>query len=333
MKIEDILRGCEPGRLQSVGHMQVLPLLSDLVDDRFVSPINTKVSNKTYGHLCFRNDTPKTVIIPSHAGYLTKKRAQDHAMTKAGLVPALAKRDYNDAVCIESSQPGTLNEDDAKELIVLPVRLREYATVHRSERSYSRLWSSIGTYSRSYGVQDTGGHLKLFFETFREQLDLFVAEFEPVDRQVGAIVLVGGNVIGVERAPSHDYWLDMWPVVIRCSYGAEALGFARENPDRVPDVRSPLGHAGDLDGLAAALEEAEAADYATARGVIDRLIATEFAKETDETVTDMTVMTISNDQLIGQTVLHDERTVYCSLISKEQWRRHGKWREAPPFVM
>ena len=41
--------------------------------------------------------------------------------------------------------------------------------------------------------------------TFYE-LDEFVAEFECVPRQIGAIILVDDQVVGVERAPSHAYW-------------------------------------------------------------------------------------------------------------------------------
>jgi len=254
-------------------------------------------------------------------------------MAKAGVVVANSKRDYRDAMCIESSQPGMLAEADEKEMIVLPVRLREYATLNRSEGSYSRLWGSITTYSTSYGIQDHGGHLNLFFEQFRTQLDQFVAEFEPVPHQVGAIVLVGNSIIGVERAPSQAFWLDMWPVVIRCSYGAEAIGYAREHPDAKPDLRSPLRDATDLDDLALALTEADEAERANAKAVIDRLIDTEFTEFEDENLADLSVKTVSNEQLIGQVVLHEERSVYCSLISKEAWRKHADWHEAPPFAM
>ena len=39
IEVRDVLRGCEAGRLQSVGYMEVIPLVSDLNDDRFVSPV------------------------------------------------------------------------------------------------------------------------------------------------------------------------------------------------------------------------------------------------------------------------------------------------------
>ena len=39
IRVADVLHGCTPGRIQSVGYMQVIPLVSELSDDRFVSPV------------------------------------------------------------------------------------------------------------------------------------------------------------------------------------------------------------------------------------------------------------------------------------------------------
>ena len=42
--------------------------------------------------------------------------------------------------------------------------------------------------------------------------------------QVGAIVLVDDRVVGIERAPSHDYWLSIWPSLIRERWSPANLG-------------------------------------------------------------------------------------------------------------
>ena len=56
-RVADVLHGCTPGRIQSVGYMQVIPLVSELSDDRFVSPIEgeAEVFTTSYGTLGFRN--------------------------------------------------------------------------------------------------------------------------------------------------------------------------------------------------------------------------------------------------------------------------------------
>ena len=55
--IGDALHGTRVGRLQSVGYMQVIPLLSDLEDERFVSPVeaSSEVATQAYGALLFTN--------------------------------------------------------------------------------------------------------------------------------------------------------------------------------------------------------------------------------------------------------------------------------------
>ena len=49
IKVRDLLRGCTAGRLQSVGNMQVVPLCSELEDDRFVPATEAMVSTASPG--------------------------------------------------------------------------------------------------------------------------------------------------------------------------------------------------------------------------------------------------------------------------------------------
>ncbi len=88
IRVADVLHGCTPGRIQSVGYMQVIPLVSDLSDNRFVSPVEAEadVFTTSYGTLGFRNPSDCLLIVPCHAGYVVKQAAQDHAMAHAGVV-------------------------------------------------------------------------------------------------------------------------------------------------------------------------------------------------------------------------------------------------------
>jgi len=65
-----ILTGCEAGRMQSVWSMQVIPLLSELTDHRFVSPLSAEVGTSGYGVLVLRNATSRPVLVPAHAAYV-----------------------------------------------------------------------------------------------------------------------------------------------------------------------------------------------------------------------------------------------------------------------
>jgi hypothetical protein len=57
IRVADVLHGSAPGRIQSVGYMQVIPLVSELSDDRFVSPVEgeAEVFTTSYGTLGFKN--------------------------------------------------------------------------------------------------------------------------------------------------------------------------------------------------------------------------------------------------------------------------------------
>ena len=85
MTLAEVLRGASPGRIQSVGYMQVIPLVSDLSDNRFVSPVEAEadVFTTSYGTLGFRNPSDCLLIVPCHAGYVVKQAAQDHACALA----------------------------------------------------------------------------------------------------------------------------------------------------------------------------------------------------------------------------------------------------------
>ena len=211
IRVADVLHGCTPGRIQSVGYMQVIPLVSDLSDNRFVSPVEAEadVFTTSYGTLGFRNPSDCLLIVPCHAGYVVKQAAQDHAMAHAGVVRATGERSFNTAMCIQQSQGGFIQRGSYR-MLILPYALREAALAVRKEKSYNKLWDAISVFNREMGVQ-AAGHLEFFLKHFRKELDEFVAEFECVPSQIGAIILVDDQVVGVERAPSHAYWQSVWP--------------------------------------------------------------------------------------------------------------------------
>lgn len=332
--ISELLRGCTVGHLQSVGHMTIIPLLSDVVDDGFVSPLQGGlVSTRSYGTLSFRNPTDDTMIIPSHIGYLTKQKAQDHAMTKAGFVRSKTSKEYNDAACVESTQSGYMEEKHEKRTLILPLLIREFASKVRKQKSYRKLWNKIVATNKSYGVNDSGGHLKMFFDTFEKQLEQFVAEFEYVPKQVGAIVLIDGKVTGLDRAPNYKFWESIWALVIRDCYGSEAIKFSKDKPKAKPSMRVPLRPANSLDELAKNLADVAQEEYDLAAEVVNGLSKAEFTIDKDESSGSLIAETISNEQLVGQVVRQDGRPIYTSLITKGQYKKHGTWYGATKFAM
>jgi hypothetical protein len=328
--ISEILRGCTAGRMQTVGAMQVIPLLSEIQDHRFVSPLESVVSTGAYGQIDLENRREHLVLVPSDVAYVVPERVQDHALTKAKLVAAGKVARFKDAMCIEESQPGLIRPGRYR-FAILPVSLRRHG--HKTkDRNYSRLWAPIRAFKKDCGL--TGkGNLSDFLKHYRRQLDEFVAEFETVPGQVGAIVLIHGKVIGVERAPNHAYWADVWEPLIRECYGSHAIRLARAAGAAAPRHRTSLREEGieSLDDLEAALEEAEAEESEAAREQIRSLLDAPFKVKQDSTLEGLSVESVRNDQLIGQIVREGETVLYASLVVHAAWERKAAWKRSKPF--
>ena len=200
--LRQVLDEVEPGRLQSVGHMQVIPLLGQ--DDLFFSPPDLLVGTTGYGSVCLSNEAERPTVVPTGAGWVVRQRAQDHALGGATLLPAKSTKTVETARCIQQSQGGFIKHERHR-MLVLPWALRHTALMLRRETGYNKLWPAVSKLNGVFGLQQHG-HLEYFLRGFAKQLDEFVAEFECVPGQIGAIILVDDRVVGVERAPSHAYW-------------------------------------------------------------------------------------------------------------------------------
>lgn len=341
LTIREVLRGCEVGRIQTVGTMQIIPLIleEDLQDDRFSTPDIVKVGTSHYGTMDFANPTGKPVLLPSHVGYVVKQAAQDHAMATAGIVPAKRTQSWDNAMCIQSRQSGAIQQGVHK-MLILPLALRRPALDKRQTRSYNKLWSSIGSYSQSYGL---GGSQELvsYIQSFERQMDQFIAEFELVDNQVGAIVLINGDVVGVERAPSSEYWKVVWEPLLRVCYGSAAIAASRQRQDTevVLKTRVPLKvvDLSDMDSLCAALEDADNKQDELVRKQVRELLDDEFQQESEQRAghARTEIRTIRNDQFYGQVAMDQTNggILYASLVVADGWDDRKGWKLRSRFEL
>lgn len=323
--VGELVRGCEPGRVQSVGSMQVVPLVSEFGDDRFAPPTEARVGTSGYGSLVVANPADRTLLVPAGAAYMVAQKAQNHALPSAGCVPKRATRTFDTAVCVQQTQAGYIAEGQ-HELMMLPAALRRAAHPARAEKNFQRLWPAIGAFNAAAGLENSGGHLEKFFEKFRAELDHFVAEFEPVPGQIGAVVLVNGYVAGVERSPSAGYFRAVWQPLVRECYGSMALVEARKGAPGVPRTRVPLRPAANLDDLEAALNEAEAEERRRIEVLLTGVRAAELSVVTDEAGEAVVEGLGGDDQpFVGQCVRAGGRVLYCSLVASETWARSDAW--------
>lgn len=324
----DVLRGTRPGVIQTVGNMQIIPLLSDASFDEFAplsgigldravgeeveSSLTYTTRSATYGTLVFKNLTERPLIVPRDAGFITKKAAQDHATPEVIIAQPGQQVEFPRAACIQRSQGGYIEEGDHR-LIILPFPLREQNYNLRKKAVYDKLWPTITSMNRYMQAPGTGGHLEVFMNHYRKQLDQFVAEFEPVENQVGAIVIVNGKVAGIERVPSYQYWLDMWETIIRDCYGSLSLYLERSEP---PETRTTLeGDFGDIQELYDAVVAAQQEEDEKARNVVRSLASEPLVIEDTNEVYGLAIQSFKSEQYVGQVVRQGARVIYASMTA------------------
>jgi len=222
------------GEVQSDEEMTVIPLVGDGLGE-IAPPEALKFTRTTsYGSMEYQNDSDQPAIIPSNM-MVRGKSAQDHAMSGSGVVLATTSRCFDNACCIESSQGGFFEGQSVTEDI-LPVGLRK-ALLNPSDRkrnAYDKLWGGIRRWlsglKRVRGGRDRA-HLRDFFDQpdYKEALENFAAAFEPVEGQIGALILFSGVPIGLEIMPSAEHWSAYWKWLIRGCYGSQLIKLRESN--------------------------------------------------------------------------------------------------------
>ena len=258
-------------------------------------------------------------------------------MPAAATIAADHEDDFHDACCIEPTQGGVIRSTDTVELVVLPVPLREEASKGIGNQEYGNLWPRLRKYTQQ---NDAGnqGNLSSFYKRHEKDLDSFIAQFEPVPNQVGALFLVNDQVVGIERVPNYQFWNEMWRPLVRGSYGAYAYQKAKQDPTPSKLRRSLLvdctGH--DLDSLQEAVDKVNEKLLKMTQEIVEHdLLEKEFESKTlsDNTrSSELMVVGLSNDQFLGQVVIYKNNPVYFSLVVKDYWattRKQWKHQGAP----
>lgn len=223
MQLREFLSGFEPGFPQSVGNMTVIPLLSTANQFEGIAGAENVALAKdnNYSSLHLKPVEDLLTIVPAGFTFITKEAAQDRTVPRTQV---LTGQKEVQAYCVQSSQGGHMQgrNTEEREVRLLPLAIRQLAfDAAPKDRSCSALWDKLAAYNRSLGVQ--GNFLVTLFNQYTEQLDAFVAQFEPISNQRGAIVLINGRVAGIDVFPSFHSYLQIWERLIRDAYGMEAI--------------------------------------------------------------------------------------------------------------
>ena len=234
MNLSQLLKGCEllkeDGRVvvQTIRNMQVAFLTTapeNSFDARFANPLTTlRFSNRNYGHLRAENQTDQDVILAPQFAVMTKYAAQNHALPKSAYVPAGQAVDYNDAGCVQGSQAGTIRAGDGNEVRFMPVTIREMLLdeANNTHSGLAHLYTSVET----LGIRtrsNSGRYLDRYYDEHNARLQEFVAHFERPKNLIGVVILVGGEIVAIDKFPSFNYTEQVWDLLVRDCYGSIAI--------------------------------------------------------------------------------------------------------------
>ena len=319
LTVEEILQGTRLGRTQSVGHMEVIPILDDgsAADDTFAPP-NFSAGTRDYGSVRVQNmDDERPTIVPTGSGFVTSQYAQDHATSGAKFLKPGENKTIEGAMCIQETQGGLIRQEEDTLLVILPAPMRAPILAMRNDHEYSRAWPYIREFNRSVGINGRG-NLVEFLKQYERQLDEFVAEFELLPDQLGAIVLVGGRVVGVERAPNVAFWERLWVPLVRVCYGSLALRTAHVLGDQPPPTRTPLKvEEKSLGGIKQALRDARVKAEGLIEAAYNEVRSTPllYADGAEGKLGGAELFTVANTRLAGQMVRRGALASYVSLCA------------------
>ena len=209
------------GPVQSEDEMTVIPLVGP-ARGNVAEPTNLQFRQTTsYGTMVFERDA----IVPSN--YMVRGRgAQDHAMAGSGVITKGERKSFDNACCVEESQGGLLRGGEEQDVLPAALRKALLDPSIRSQQKYNKLWSKIGSWLRGLNLKHGGrAHIRDFYDEpgIKEALENFAAAFEPVENQIGAVILFAGVPVGIEIMPSSQHWESYWEYLIRGCYGAELI--------------------------------------------------------------------------------------------------------------
>jgi len=228
MKFKSLLKEMRFGLPQVAGNMVVIPIVSDTQNVEISEDMLFNISSdSSYESLTLSNDDTKPVIVPQGASYINKQTAQDRAVLSAEVIEVNKSKVVN-VSCIQSSQGGHMSTG-TKEFRFIPATLRIKAIEkdeHSSHSEYSLLWKDIEEYKKLVGL-DGRAHMSDFYEKFEKSLEEFIAPFERIEKQIGAVVFINNKIAGVEIYPNYKSWNNVWKKLIRDTYGSEAIAFIK----------------------------------------------------------------------------------------------------------
>jgi len=312
MNVRDIMNIMKFQPPQVVGNMTVIPITSVAPLEGLSSEMLIQITSDTdYSRLVLKNIDDKPVIVPSGLRF-SSKTGQDRVVKSTSVIEPDTEEDM-DVGCIEPSESSHIPEQQG-DFSFVPVRLRIPTLDKRSDQSCSTIWEDIKTYLSDAGVG--GDSVRHFFKTFEKELDDFVAQFEPVPNQIGAAVLLNNQLVGIEVYPNHGAWLKVWRLLIRDSYGADALVLIKKRNIIAFKPTINLDKIHSFADLKAEVVQVKVDLSSNIVKIMDEILEKQVTTDEPSLSAGYEVSTVQAGGFTGQLVTKDQKLAYFSLLRR-----------------
>lgn len=312
IEMKKLLKGYKLGEVQTAGIMSIIPILTktEYTPIGDFNAIYLK-NDKSYGCMEIGNDSEYISIVPHGMAFISKESAQDRTIPETHLIKLSKDCDSN---CIQDSQCGHFKDtfrETEKRFIPASLMLKAW---NPTNNTYSFLWDAIRDYNRS--TQKTSrAYMVDFYQKFDKDIQEFIAQFEAVDNQVGAVVFINDRLHGIELVPNYKMWQQIWRPLIRDCYGSDSIYISKNQDINTFRPSMDIQSVESLDDLQEQLNKAYADIETHYKDKLKELIdmPTQFTKKQD--LEDHFVYHTSNDLYTGDLVTHGSHTIYMSMIT------------------
>lgn len=314
MRVGDLLTGMKFKIPQHVANMIVVPITSEKENVDVSGEMILQIAKDSdYSRLTIENIDNKPVIVPQGVRFTTKGKGQDRAILSSTVIEPKSEKEIK-VGCIAPSDSAHIRIGK-RDFSFMPTKIRIPAIIKQHATSYEVLWKDIEKYMKESGIP--GRAMEKFYEQFDKELQDFVAQFEPIGNQVGAVVLINNEVAGIEIYPNYLAWNNVWRMLIRDSYGADAVSLIREKKIVTYKPVVDLDKVENIEDLESEVQRVRTDFVTFVNSKVSPMLQDELQSTEREVSSDFKVYNLSGGNFIGQMVTKGEDIVYVSLLRSQ----------------
>lgn len=318
-QLSTLLQGRELGVPQKYGPLEIIPLLHSPIETGQYALPGQSLQWESAPQLRLQNLSELPVIAPLHLGAV-EYGLPGQALTHSRV---LAPKEI-----WEIDQALSLNPSDAQwhlltrdRLISIPYMLRDTAYPPKEQQDPHALWNGIRQLSQALKIPEMELDPQIRLKWWKRLQDCYQAL--PVQaEQTGALMVLSGEVIGIELAPDPAVWADWWRSLCLYTYAPLLLlpVFERYWQEELAPASAAVMKIGSIRKLQAEasamqkLKKQKAGHLLSMAAILSvnyALLGQSHGHRVYELVA---------GPFVGEGIFQEERPAYLSLFRRDRWQ-------------